>query len=331
MLKHLFTYMMALCGAGVLVSVPCEAAAHWQTNMDRVMTTAQAKDRSILVEFTGSDWCPPCIHLRTQIFPTDEFTNYVRENKLLLVELDFPRDATKLTDAQKAHNSKWLEHYNVSSFPTLVVMDAKGAPFGVVNGADQVVADYLVRLDKELKRKAEVEAKLAQAKELEGQARAEALAEALSYMPVEWRMLHTEVVNDIIQNDPEDKLGYNRQRTETALTKDQMKELSAVFAKYSGRVDKESQDAALAEALALLEDEKWLPVPRLYINKYISDTYALQRVDIDNVHKYLKAAVESAPESAAAKKLRPWLENLEQHKEEIREQLLKRQEAGQEK
>lgn len=328
MIKQLLTMTVALCSAAMMVTEPCSAAANWQTNMDRVLSTAKAKDRTVLVEFTGSDWCPPCKHLRSQVFPTDEFAAYVRDKKLLLVELDFPRDTQKLSDEQKAHNEKWRVYYGVASFPSVLVVDGKGAPYGVVNGADRTADEYLVRLGRELDRKAEVESKLAQAAELQGVERAAALAQAIQYMPMEWRMLHEEVVQDIIANDPEDTLGYRRYREETALTKVQMQELEQVFRKYSGQVSDEAREASLKEALQLLESDKWMPVPRLYLNKFISDTYALQRKDVDNVYKYLKAAVESAPESAEGKLLRPWLENLENHLDEIRLQMQQQQQAA---
>lgn len=331
MIKQLFTSTIALCGAVVWLAEPCAAAANWQTNMDRVLNTAQAKGRTALVEFTGSDWCPPCIHLRTQVFPTDEFASFVRDKKLLLVELDFPRDASKLPAEQAAHNEKWRVYYDVNSFPSLLVVDGKGAPYGVVNGADKTAAEYLVRLERELNRKAEVEAKLAQAANLQGVERAAAEAEAIQYMPMEWRMLHEGVVQDIIANDPEDTLGYRRFREETALTKEQMQELNKVFSKYSGDMSDEAREASLKEALQLLEDDRWMPVPRLFLNKFISDTYALQRKDIDNVHKYLKAAVESAPESAEGKRLRPWLENLERNMDEIKAHIRAKEEEQQKK
>ena len=313
MIKKLFTWMTVLCGAAALVSEQCAAAANWQTNMDRVLATAQAKGRTVLVEFTGSDWCPPCMHLRSQIFPTDAFAAYVREKKLLLVELDFPRDEKKLSAEQTAHNAKWMEYYGVSSFPTVLVVDGKGAPYGVVNGANQKPEEYLQRLNAELERKAATEAALAAAAKLQGVEKAQALANAIKYMPGSWRMLHKDVVQDIIDNDPEDTLGYKHQREEVALTQTQMQELSKIFSKYSGKMDRDSHQQALDEALQLVKDEKWMPIPRLYINKFISDSYALMGRDVNKVHEYLKAAIESAPQSEDARKLRPWLENLERH------------------
>lgn len=304
--------MVAFCGSAVMMSEYCEAAVRWQTNMDRALSTAQSQDRPLLIEFTGSDWCPPCKHLRANVFPTEAFETYVRGQKLLLVELDFPRDPQKLTDEQKAHNEKWRLYYGVTSFPTIVVADAKGAPFGVVNGAAPAAPDYLDRLEAQVKHMAEVKSALAAAAKLSGIERATAEAEAIKYLPISWRMLHTDLVQDIISNDPEDTLGYARLRHETAVTEAQLRELDGIFSKFSGQGKPEQQDAAIELALSLLEDTKWAPVPRLLLNKFLCDSYAIKG-DLDNTLKYMRAAVQSAPESNEARKLRPWLENMEKN------------------
>ena len=44
----------------------------------------------LLIEFTGSDWCPPCIMLGRQVFSQPEFKDYAAQH-LVLLEVDFPR------------------------------------------------------------------------------------------------------------------------------------------------------------------------------------------------------------------------------------------------
>lgn len=317
MIQKTIVTMALLCGA-VVAPMESAAAARWQTNMARVLETAQKGNRTVLVEFTGADWCPPCQHLRSQVFPTDLFADYVREHKLLLVELDFPRDAQKLSEEQKVQNEEWRRRFGVTSFPTVVVTDAKGRPFAVVNGASATPQEYLERLDKELERKQRAEAALAEAKSRVGKERAEAEDAAIRYLPAAWRVLHEEVVQDIIDNDPEDSLGYKRQREETRLTAEQMQQLEARFREFSGKGKPVEQDAALEMALSLLEDDAWLPIPRFFINKFLSDSYAIKG-DVDNTLKYMKAAVAAAPESDEARRLMPWVKNLEEHLPEIKQ------------
>jgi len=82
------------------------AGEGWLTNIEK--SKKHAKGKMILVEFTGSDWCPPCKALKKNVFNTDKFKAYAKEN-LVLVELDFPRDKSKLTKEQSAYNKAQAE------------------------------------------------------------------------------------------------------------------------------------------------------------------------------------------------------------------------------
>ena len=40
----------------------------WTTDLDEAFKKAKSENKSVLVEFTGSDWCPPCIAMRKNVF-----------------------------------------------------------------------------------------------------------------------------------------------------------------------------------------------------------------------------------------------------------------------
>ena len=61
----------------------------WSTDLEKAFAQAKAEKKSVLVEFTGSDWCPPCIAMRKNVFSTKEFVDGAAK-KYILVELDFP-------------------------------------------------------------------------------------------------------------------------------------------------------------------------------------------------------------------------------------------------
>ena len=79
--------------------------------------------------------------------------------------------------------------------------------------------------------------------------------------------------------------------------------------KYSGKFSAADMLAARKEALNMLENKDMLPPIRLKIAKYISDGYALER-NFPKVLEYLEIARKADPESQAAKKLEPWIENM---------------------
>jgi thioredoxin-related protein len=62
----------------------------WLTNFEKGKTEAVASNKLIVLNFSGSDWCGPCIRLKKEIFSSDVFANYASE-KLVLVNADFPR------------------------------------------------------------------------------------------------------------------------------------------------------------------------------------------------------------------------------------------------
>ena len=44
------------------------AGEGWLTNLEKAKALAKKDKKMILVEFTGSDWCPPCIALKKNVF-----------------------------------------------------------------------------------------------------------------------------------------------------------------------------------------------------------------------------------------------------------------------
>ena len=55
----------------------CAWALPQAANVEAALPIAQKEGRDIMLEFTGKEWCPPCIHLRTKIMETAEFEKAV--------------------------------------------------------------------------------------------------------------------------------------------------------------------------------------------------------------------------------------------------------------
>lgn len=104
----------------------------WHTDLAKAQASAQAENKKVLINFTGSDWCGFCIKLQKEVFATDEFQTYAKKN-LVLVEADFPRQKTLPADL-KAANERLKKAHNVRGFPTLVLLDGKGAKLGEMVG-----------------------------------------------------------------------------------------------------------------------------------------------------------------------------------------------------
>lgn len=139
--------LLSLVFLGVLSLNLDAAEAKWLTNFDTVKQQAQKENKAILMDFTGSDWCPPCKALKKNVFDKPEFEKFAAE-KLVLMELDFPNDKSKVTKEVAASNKKLSEQFKIEGYPTIIVLDKSGKELGrmVGYGGDSPSA-YIKKLE----------------------------------------------------------------------------------------------------------------------------------------------------------------------------------------
>ncbi|MBL0740810.1 thioredoxin family protein [Chryseolinea lacunae] len=103
------------------------APSEWLVNFDKAKETAAGQHKYILLNFSGSDWCAPCIKMKKEVFESASF-QAVAEKQLVLLRADFPRSKkNKLPDDQTKHNEALAEKYNpTGKFPFTVLLDANG-------------------------------------------------------------------------------------------------------------------------------------------------------------------------------------------------------------
>lgn len=99
----------------------------WLNNFDEAKKLAKTKHEYILLNFSGSDWCIPCIRMHTEIFNNDFFVRYA-DDHLILVNADFPRlRKNKLSPDQEKRNDALAEIYNPKgNFPYTLLLDSDG-------------------------------------------------------------------------------------------------------------------------------------------------------------------------------------------------------------
>ncbi len=107
-----------------LTGLAGDEASLWQTNFEGAKTKAQAENKLLLVDFTGSDWCGWCIRLKQEVFDQDVFKKEAPQ-KFVLVKLDFPRQK-QLPEELKKQNDQLAKQYEIQGFPTILVLDAEG-------------------------------------------------------------------------------------------------------------------------------------------------------------------------------------------------------------
>lgn len=95
----------------------------WHNNMDTAMEISKKSKKPLMLFFTGSDWCGWCIRLQKEVFKTAEFTTWAKDN-VVLVELDFPRNTSKLTAEIQNQNSQLQQVFQVQGYPTVWLVNA---------------------------------------------------------------------------------------------------------------------------------------------------------------------------------------------------------------
>ena len=99
----------------------------WLTNFNDAKVEASKNNKLILVNFSGSDWCLPCMRLKNLIFDSEDFSGYANDN-LVLVNADFPREKKhKLLPEQKQLNEALADKFDPDGkFPYTLLMTSDG-------------------------------------------------------------------------------------------------------------------------------------------------------------------------------------------------------------
>ncbi len=76
----------------------------WLNDFEAAKTIAEQNHKYILLNFSGSDWCAPCIKMKQEVFENDAFLT-IAEKQLVLLRADFPRaKKNQLSKEQQKHN-----------------------------------------------------------------------------------------------------------------------------------------------------------------------------------------------------------------------------------
>lgn len=125
--------------------------AVWRNDFDGALKQAQAENKLVLLDFTGSDWCPWCIKFDHEVLSTPKFAAYAGE-KLELVKVDFPRHTLLPPDQQKA-NDALAKKFNVDGYPTYVLLTPAGTEIdrqgGYLEGGPDAFIAELERFSRE--------------------------------------------------------------------------------------------------------------------------------------------------------------------------------------
>ncbi|WP_054560166.1 thioredoxin family protein [Croceitalea dokdonensis] len=106
-------------------------AQDWEQDYQKVVQRASQENKLILLVFSGSDWCAPCIKLERTIWQSEEFQNHANAN-YVLYRADFPRKkANRLPNPILNQNKALAERFNTNGlFPLVILMRADETVLG---------------------------------------------------------------------------------------------------------------------------------------------------------------------------------------------------------
>jgi len=64
----------------VLANLCMMSFTSWETDFEKAKQTASKEHKYILLNFSGSDWCGPCIRMHKEILETEGFQQFAHEN-----------------------------------------------------------------------------------------------------------------------------------------------------------------------------------------------------------------------------------------------------------
>lgn len=291
--------LVALHGAGIALA----GGEGWSADFAAAKKEAVASKKDLLMDFTGSDWCGWCIKLKEEVFSQDAFKAGVKD-KFVLVEVDFPKDQSKLTDATIKQNDELGKKYQIQGYPTILLCDADGKPFAATGYEEGGPDAYVKHLNELRAKKTARDEALKSAEKATGLDKAKALVAALKEMELEDTLLvsfYSNVIEDIKASDPKDETGFSKAAAAKGRIAKFQEELSEI-------AQKQDFDGALALVDKTLKEGGFSPDE----TQQLMATRAMIFVQQKKFDEAIKA-VDEAKAFAPDSKISASLDSFKQH------------------
>ncbi len=285
-------------GTAAILSLPtAQADEGWVVDFEKAKAQAAKEGKSILMEFTGSDWCPPCKALHKNVLIKDVFKTEMPKSFVLL-KLDSPRDKSKQTPEEIEQYKVLSAKYGVKGVPTIFLADAKGRPYYETVGYSGDPADkYVANLKEQIATLAKRDAAFAKAEKASGAEKAKLLADGLSLVNDEMALkTYGDVVSQIIELDADNKAGLKAKFEGLKNSVGFKAELEATMSSSRGKP--EETLAAIDKLIAEKE-----PTGEALQEAVFSKSAILFQTDKAKAKGLLLEAQKLAPESETGKRI----------------------------
>lgn len=119
-------------------------AQEWLTNRTEAISKAEKTGQKIILLFSGSDWCAPCVRLKKDVLSSPMFIDFSKD--FVLLNADFPRKKTKDKESVKQNESLAEEFNPKGVFPLVVLMDQQGNKLGSLTYGNEQPKEFIHKL-----------------------------------------------------------------------------------------------------------------------------------------------------------------------------------------
>ena len=126
------------------------ARAQMEPDPEKAFPDARQSGNKILVVFSGSDWCLPCIHFEKTVLSDSAFRQFARP-RLVIIEADFPQ-RKKIPPAIRTQYQALADRFDTEgAFPKIVLLNPDKTLLAVFpyNGHESA-EDFIGQLKKKL-------------------------------------------------------------------------------------------------------------------------------------------------------------------------------------
>ncbi|MBT8036581.1 MAG: thioredoxin family protein [Verrucomicrobiae bacterium] len=178
----------------------------WMQDYKAAEKLAEREGKDVLIYFTNSDRCGWCIKLDKEVFSQDVFKRNAARDFVFVI-VDNPRQSPLPADIEN-QNQLLRKHYSVAFCPTVLLCDAQGRPYAKTGYRTGGAERYLKHVNRLMSQKAQRDAGIAEAADLQGPPKARALEKALSVVPSSCFMIYKDELAAIAAADPDDASGF---------------------------------------------------------------------------------------------------------------------------
>jgi thioredoxin-related protein len=282
--------------------------AVWLTDYEAAKAEALKSGKILLIDFTGSDWCPYCIKLHDEVFQYNAFKEGV-EGRYVLLKVDVPNDKSKQPAATIEQNAKLVEIYGAQVFPMILLADANGIPFASTSYHEGGPKKYVALLNELALNRKIRDDNFAAAAKVEGPEKAKLLFAALEKMNLreeQAAIFYGDTMEQIRKSDPQDESGYAKKEAAKERLKQFEKDVNAFAAKEDLPGAITFIDKTLADGGMSAEDTQQVIVMKaLVLNEMAKYEEAVRVVD---------DARKVAPDSETAANLDQIVKQIEERK-----------------